>query len=116
MDTAVDTMLMDLMKQGGYFYKHDYGRNKRSRKELKLSSDGLKLTWKSVGANEGAGTDRGSPSARGILRSASFSRGSSSTCIAFLLLTRRAAISAYLHKALQQSHPLHHQLHIYIEL
>jgi len=77
MDTAVDTMLMDLMKQGGYFYKHDYGRNKRSRKELKLSSDGLKLTWKSVGANEGAGTDRGSPSARGILRSASFSRGSS---------------------------------------
>ena len=30
-------MLLDMMKAGGYFYKHDFGRNKRSRKELKLS-------------------------------------------------------------------------------
>ena len=47
---------------------------------LKLSNDGLKLTWKSVGANEvvaGSGTDRGSPSARGVLRSASFSKTTS---------------------------------------
>jgi hypothetical protein len=25
-------MLLDLMKSGSYFYKHDFGRNKRSRK------------------------------------------------------------------------------------
>jgi hypothetical protein len=50
---------------------------------LRLSNDGLKLTWKSVGANEvvpdGSGTDRGSPSARGLLRSASFSKSTSIT-------------------------------------
>ena len=70
------------MKAGSYFYKHDFGRSKRSRKHLKLSQDGLKLTWKSVGANEvveGAVSERGgSPSSRGIMRSASFSRTTSS--------------------------------------
>lgn len=75
-------MLLDMMKAGGYFYKHDFGRNKRSRKELKLSSDGLKLTWRSVGESEGKGASGGSPSSRGILRSASFSRGSSSASLA----------------------------------
>ena len=70
-----------MMKSGGYFHKHDFGRQKRGRKHLKLSLDGLKITWKSVGANEvipdGGSTDRSSPS-RGILRSASFSRTTSS--------------------------------------
>ena len=69
--------LLEMMKGGGYFYKHDFGRAKRGRKHLKLSNDGLKITWKSVGANEvvpnGGGTDRG------ILRSASFSRTTSIT-------------------------------------
>ena len=51
---------------------------------LRLSNDGLKLTWKSVGANEvvpdGSGTDRGSPSAaKSLLRSASFSKSTSIT-------------------------------------
>lgn len=82
MTEAADSMLLDMMKAGGYFYKHDFGRNKRSRKELKLSSDGLKLTWRSVSANEG--TSGGSPSARGILRSASFSRASSGKSNALL--------------------------------
>merc|ERR1719421_2075785 len=72
---------MDMMKSGGYFYKHDFGRSKRSRKHLRLSTDGLKLTWKSVGANEvvpgtGGDTDRGSPSTR-MIRSSSFSRTTS---------------------------------------
>jgi hypothetical protein len=69
------------MKAGGYFYKHDFGRQKRGRKHLKLSTDGLKLTWKSVGAGEvvpdGGGTDRSSPARGSILRSASFSRTTS---------------------------------------
>lgn len=75
--------LLDMMKVGGYFYKHDFGRQKRGRKHLKLSTDGLKITWKTVGMNEvvpdGGSTDRSSPSARGILRSASFSRSTSIT-------------------------------------
>ena len=80
----MDPLLLDLMKSGGYFYKHDFGRQKRGRKHLKLSNDGLKLTWKSVGANEvvpdGSGTDRGSPSAaKSLLRSASFSKSTSIT-------------------------------------
>ena len=82
MDNNVDPNLQELMKKGGYFYKHDYGRAKRSRKHLKLSTDGLKITWKAVGANEvvpdGSGTDRGSSPAKSILRSASFSRTTSS--------------------------------------
>lgn len=78
-ENEVDPAVLEMMKAGGYFYKHDFGRAKRSRKQLKLSSDGLKLTWKSVGANEGDGTDRGgSPSVRGVMRSASFSRTTSS--------------------------------------
>ena len=52
MDNNVDPNLQELMKKGGYFYKHDYGRAKRSRKHLKLSTDGLKITWKAVGQNE----------------------------------------------------------------
>ena len=74
--------VLDMMKAGGYFFKHDFGRQKRGRKHLKLSTDGLKIMWKSVGSSEvvpdGGGTDRNSPSARGILRSASFSRTTSS--------------------------------------
>lgn len=77
----VDAGLLEMMKSGSYFYKHDFGRNKRGRKFLKLSNDGLSLKWKSVGQNEvvaGSESERGSPSARGILRSASFSRSTSS--------------------------------------
>ena len=37
------------MKAGAYFYKHDYGRAKRGRKWLVLSSDGLSLKWKADG-------------------------------------------------------------------
>jgi hypothetical protein len=83
MDNNVDPNLQELMKKGGYFYKHDYGRAKRSRKHLKLSTDGLKITWKAVGQNEvvpdGSGTDRGASPSRSILRSASFSRSTSIT-------------------------------------
>ena len=73
---GVNDLILDMMKAGGYFYKHDFGRNKRSRKQLKLSSDHLKLTWKAVGATEG--TDSPGASKGGILRSASFSRTTSS--------------------------------------
>jgi len=68
------------MNQGNYFYKHDFGRNKRSRKWLVLSTDGLSLRWRSVGANDvvsagdGSTSARGGGTGRGILRSASFSR------------------------------------------
>mmetsp|Transcript_35853 Transcript_35853/g.117981 ORF Transcript_35853/g.117981 Transcript_35853/m.117981 type:complete len:297 (-) Transcript_35853:58-948(-) len=81
---------------GAYFYKHDYGRNKRGRKWLVLSNDGLQLKWRSVGPTEvvppgdgGAQSSRGGQdsarrgsfggmgSARGLVKSASFSRYSS---------------------------------------
>jgi hypothetical protein len=78
--SEVDSALSEMMTQGNYFYKHDFGRNKRSRKWLVLSTDNLSLRWRSVGANEvvgqgdGSTSARGGSSARGILRSASFSR------------------------------------------
>jgi len=82
------------MKAGAYFYKHDYGRAKRGRKWLVLSSDGLSLKWKAVGNTEvvqpgdgssassrGGTSSRGSfgsgGGARGLMKSASFSRFSS---------------------------------------
>ena len=71
----VDPLLMDLMKTGAYFNKHDFGRSKRGRKHLKLSSDGTKLSWRNATATETVSAD-GSP-AKGILRSASFSRTTS---------------------------------------
>ena len=76
----VDPSLLELMKSGAYFYKHDFGRSKRSRKWLVLSTDGLSLRWRGVGQQEvvavgdGSGTSRGGSSARGLLRSSSFSR------------------------------------------
>lgn len=71
-----------MMKNGAFFYKHDFGRNKRSRKWVKINQDGLTLKWTSVGANQtapsgGGDTDRGSPS-KGVFRSSSFSRTTSS--------------------------------------
>ncbi|KAL1514997.1 hypothetical protein AB1Y20_004068 [Prymnesium parvum] len=79
MPADVDAHLQEMMNQGNYFFKHDFGRNKRSRKWLILSLDGLSLRWKSVGATEvvnpgDARSSRGSTSARGLLRSASFSK------------------------------------------
>ena len=84
---------MEVLKAGAYFYKHDYGRNKRGRKWLVLSNDGLQLKWRSVGATEvvqpgdgGAQSSRGDSSARrgsggfsarGLVKSSSFSRFSS---------------------------------------
>ena len=68
-----------MMKVGGYFYRHDFGRNKRGRKHLKLSPDGLSLKWKAVGANEIVAESPGGSSARGgVFRSSSFSRTTSS--------------------------------------
>ena len=62
---------MEVLKSGAYFYKHDYGRNKRGRKWLVLSNDGLQLKWRSVGATEvvqagdgSAQSSRGDSSAR----------------------------------------------------
>ena len=92
--THVDVNLIEVMKAGAYFYKHDYGRAKRGRKWLVLSNDGLSLKWRSVGATEvvqpgdgsaassrGGTSSRGScgggSSARGLMKSASFSRFSS---------------------------------------
>jgi len=75
----VEQSLLEIMKGGGYFYKHDYGRNRRSRKWLVLSTDGLSLRWRSVGAQEvvsagdGSSTSRGSSTNR-LIRSSSFSR------------------------------------------
>lgn len=71
---------MEMMTNGGHFFKHDFGRNKRSKKLVKLSKDGLKLTWTaSSGGKSGSGTDRDSPSkgGGGILRSASFGKTTS---------------------------------------
>ena len=82
------------MKAGAYFYKHDYGRAKRGRKWLGLSNDGLSLKWRAVGNTEvvqpgdgssassrGGTSSRGSfgsgGGARGLMKSASFSRFSS---------------------------------------
>ena len=82
------------MKAGAYFYKHDYGRAKRGRKWLVLSNDGLSLKWRAVGNTEvvqpgdgSSASSRGGTSsrssfgsgggARGLMKSASFSRFSS---------------------------------------
>jgi hypothetical protein len=73
----VDEMLMKMMQAGAFFWKHDFGRNKRSRKAVTLSKDGLSLKWQAVGANQqaiaGVGPD-GSPKKR----SNSFQRSTSS--------------------------------------
>ena len=71
-----------MMKEGSYFHKHDFGRNKRSRKHMKLSPDGLTLKWRAVGKDEVVVADSpgGGSSARGVFRSASFSRTTSSAC------------------------------------
>lgn len=66
------------MKSGSYFFKHDFGRNKRSRKHMKLSGDGLSLKWKAVGATETVAADTPGASSGGIFRSSSFSRTTSS--------------------------------------
>lgn len=73
---GMDSDLQDIMQRGNYFYKHDYGRSKRSRKWMLLSSDGLALRWKSVGSHgDSASPSRGASSSRGsILRSGSFAR------------------------------------------
>ena len=91
----VDVGLIDVMKSGAYFFKHDFGRTKRGRKWLVLSNDGLSLKWRSVGATEvvqpgdggavssrGSSSSRGSGSARGLMKSASFSRFSSGARLA----------------------------------
>ena len=76
---------MELMRGGAFFWKHDFGRSKRTRKWMWLTKDGLTLKWKAVGKDDppppaGDGTDRGSPSSRGVFgRSTSFSRVTSST-------------------------------------
>ena len=69
------------MKAGAYFYKHDYGRAKRGRKWLVLSSDGLSLKWKAVGNTEvvqpgdgSSASSRGGTSSRGSFGSARHSK------------------------------------------
>jgi len=76
MAEEVHAHLQEMMKAGGYFWKHDYGRNKRGRKWLILSADGLSLRWRSVGATETVAAGDGGSTARkgGVLRSSSFSR------------------------------------------
>lgn len=81
-----DFALLSMMKEGAYFYKHDYGRNKRGRKWVCVSQDGLSLKWRSVGVNEvvepggGGGTARsGSGTGRSLSRSLSFGRSSTVT-------------------------------------
>jgi flagellar P-ring protein precursor FlgI len=54
---GVNPDVLEMMKSGSYFFKHDFGRNKRSRKHMKLSGDGLSLKWKAVGANETVAAD-----------------------------------------------------------
>lgn len=77
---GVNPDLLEMMRSGSYFYKHDFGRNKRSRKHMKLSPDGLSLKWKAVGANEtvAAESPGGSSARGGVFRSSSFSRTTSS--------------------------------------
>jgi len=84
-ENEVNADLMDLMRGGAFFWKHDFGRSKRTRKWMWLTKDGLTLKWKAVGKDDppppaGDGTDRGSPSSRGVFgRSTSFSRVTSIT-------------------------------------
>lgn len=75
---GVNPDVLEMMKSGSYFFKHDFGRNKRSRKHMKLSGDGLSLKWKAVGANETVAADTPGASSGGIFRSSSFSRTTSS--------------------------------------
>jgi len=78
MGEEISEDIKEMMCAGAYFYKHDFGRSKRSRKHVILSQDGKKISWKAVGATEGVGASPGGgSSARGMLRSASFSRQSS---------------------------------------
>ena len=65
---TVEESLLEMMKGGAYFYKHDFGRSKRGRKHVKISADGTKISWKGVGERENVG------GGGSILRSASFSR------------------------------------------
>jgi len=74
---GVNPDVLEMMKSGSYFFKHDFGRNKRSRKHMKLSGDGLSLKWKAVGANETVAADTPGASSGGIFRSSSFSRTTS---------------------------------------
>lgn len=76
---AMNVKLLEQMKAGGYFFKHDFGRNKRERKFLKLSNDGLKLSWKSVEEGESTGGSSAHTSMSSMLRSASFARITSLT-------------------------------------
>mmetsp|Transcript_24836 Transcript_24836/g.51963 ORF Transcript_24836/g.51963 Transcript_24836/m.51963 type:complete len:509 (-) Transcript_24836:455-1981(-) len=79
-DVEVEPRLLAILKGGAYFYKHDFGRVKRTRKWAILSSDGLALRWRSVGptevvmAGDGGSTARGNTTSRGLMRSSSFSR------------------------------------------
>ena len=75
---GVNPDVLEMMKSGSYFFKHDFGRNKRSRKHMKLSGDGLSLKWKAVGATETVAADTPGASSGGIFRSSSFSRTTSS--------------------------------------
>ena len=87
MAAEVAPQLMEVLKAGGYFYKHDFGRAKRGRRWVVLSNDGMLLRWRSVGTHEvvapgdGNSTARSSSPARSsggvsarLKKSASFSR------------------------------------------
>lgn len=78
-DVEVEPELLNVLKTGGYFYKHDFGRSKRGRKWLVLSSDGLSLRWRAVSITEmvpqgEGGSSRGGTSSARLMRSTSFSR------------------------------------------
>uniref|UniRef100_A0A7S0Q263 PH domain-containing protein n=1 Tax=Coccolithus braarudii TaxID=221442 RepID=A0A7S0Q263_9EUKA len=46
---ALGKSLLGVLKQGGAFYKHDFGRSHRSRKWMALSTDSQSLRWRSSG-------------------------------------------------------------------
>jgi len=57
---AVDAKYMQMMQIGCIVHKHDYSRNKRVRRRLMLSSDGLSIRWMDE-AKGGGGTPRLTP-------------------------------------------------------
>ena len=86
-DLKPDAGIVEQLKKGAYFYKHDFGRAKRGRRWVVLSNDGMLLRWRSVGTHEvvapgdGNSTARSSSPARSsggvsarLKKSASFSR------------------------------------------
>ena len=63
-DLKPDAGIVEQLKKGAYFYKHDFGRAKRGRRWVVLSNDGMLLRWRSVGTHEVVAPGDGNSTAR----------------------------------------------------